>query len=82
LAWYDTFNEPLTYWNTSSAVSTTYMFWEARSFDQNLSHFDMSKVTAANNMFKYATEFRGIGLERWNMGQNEVRSKHLVYGSR
>jgi Mycoplasma protein of unknown function, DUF285 len=76
-AWYDTFNEPLTYWNTSSAISTAYMFWEARSFDQNLSHFDMSKVTAANHMFKYATKFRGIGVERWDMGQNEVRNERL-----
>lgn len=54
------------------------MFWEARSFNQNLSHFDMSKVTAANHMFKYATKFRGVGVERWDMSQNQVRNNPFV----
>jgi surface protein len=68
-AYQSDFNEPLTYWNTSSATDMSYMFWEARSFDQNLSHFDSSKVTVMNHMFKYATVFKGVGLERWNVAR-------------
>ena len=66
-AYQSDFNEPLTYWNTSSATDMSYMFWEARAFDQNLSHFDTSRVTVANHMFKYATVFKGAGVERWNV---------------
>lgn len=72
-AYEETFNEPLTYWNTSSAISMYAMFSNARAFDQNLSHFDMSQVTQAAFMFEWATSFRGIGTENWNVGQVEVR---------
>jgi hypothetical protein len=67
------FNEPLTFWNTSSAVSTEGMFSDCATFDQNLSNFDMSKVNNARNMFQNANMFRGTGLENWNMGRIYVR---------
>jgi surface protein len=86
-AYQSDFNEPLTYWNTSSATDMSYMFWEARAFDQNLSQFDTSRVTVANHMFKYATVFKGAGVERWNVARIEqfymmfdnVRWQRLVH---
>lgn len=68
------FNEPLTFWNTSSAVITEGMFSDCTSFNQNLSHFDMSKVTNAKNMFQNTNQFRGFGLENWNVGRIHVRT--------
>jgi hypothetical protein len=71
------FNEPLTYWNTSNADITEYMFADCASFDQSLAHFDMAKVTTANHMFENANSFRGVGLENWKMGKNYVRTDPL-----
>jgi hypothetical protein len=52
----DDFNEPLTNWNTSSALYMDYMFEGAASFNQPL-NFDTSHVTLMPGMFAMATAF-------------------------
>jgi hypothetical protein len=52
----DDFNEPLTNWNTSSALYMDYMFEGAASFNQPL-NFDTSHVTLMPGMFAMATSF-------------------------
>ena len=51
------FNEPLTNWNTASALNTQAMFVWNHVFNQPIGHFKMGKVTDTNNMFQQASKF-------------------------
>jgi surface protein len=50
-----TFNEDLTYWDTSGATKMTWMFYSCDAFNGDVSQWDVSSVTDMRGMFNGAS---------------------------
>ena len=57
----------LSNWTTISVNKMEEMFDDAKSFDADLSDWDVSNVTLMTNMFRQTNAFKGIGLDQWNI---------------
>jgi surface protein len=62
------FNEDITGWNTSSAITMASMFENARSFNQPLADWNVSSVTDMSFMFSRAISF-DEPLGEWNVSR-------------
>ena len=58
---------PISDWNTSQVTNMSYLFTGC-SFNEDISHWDVSKVTYMNGMFAVARLFNG-DISHWNVGQ-------------
>jgi surface protein len=58
-------NNPL-YWNTKSATNMSYLFYNANSFNQDISGWNTSNVTNMSNMFNSADVFNRP-IDKWNV---------------
>jgi hypothetical protein len=77
----ETFNEPLTNWNTSSAVTMRSMFDEgAIAFNQPVQHFDTRRVTNMNSMFASALAFNQPS--NFNTSQVTIPVCHVFWSVR
>ena len=60
-----TFNEDISFWDTSNVTRMYYMFYGAPLFNQNIGNWDTSNVSTTSNMFIGAASFnQNIG--NWN----------------
>lgn len=64
----DSFNQPISEWNTSSVINLKGMFFEAYSFNQSIDKWDISKVQNINYIFNGAIAFTFFDiLDKWNV---------------
>jgi len=54
---FDSFNEDISCWNTTSVASMDYMFSGAKAFNQPLASLDMSSIRSISHMFDGAESF-------------------------
>lgn len=66
-------------WNVSQVVDMSSMFRFAKSLNStmNLSNWDISNVKYTDEMFFYASTFRGYGIENWNT--SNIRSMREIF---
>ena len=55
--------------DTSNITEADAWFWEAESFNRDISGWDTSNMTKMRDMFNNARAFRGRNLSRWDVGQ-------------
>jgi uncharacterized Fe-S cluster-containing radical SAM superfamily protein len=60
------FNKDISFWNMSSVIDISKLFWSAWSFNGNLSQWDMSNVKETTDMFGGAHVFVRIGVNQWD----------------
>ncbi len=66
-------------WNVSTITDMSYMFYDAASFNQDISSWDVSSVTTMSNMFRGASAFnQSIG--SWNVSSVTDMS-YMFYGA-
>ena len=75
----DTFNEDL-FWDTSQVTTMKFMFYEASSFNGDLSSFDTSQVTTMALMFYEASSFNG-DLSSFDTSQVTTMDRMFYYAS-
>ncbi|NDK09277.1 BspA family leucine-rich repeat surface protein [Candidatus Gracilibacteria bacterium] len=61
-----TFNNDISYWNTSSGVNFEFMFDGAKAFNQNIGSWKMNNATSLLAMFRGASVFNQ-NLNSWNI---------------
>ena len=54
-------------WDVSNVTNMTNMFYNCKKFDCDLSNWNISKVTNMTNMFYNCSNFKGKGLENWDV---------------
>lgn len=59
--------EGLENWNMPKLTSSARVFEDCENFDCDVSNWDMSQCLDINQMFLGCTNFKGIGLEKWNI---------------
>jgi surface protein len=55
-------------WDLSHVANTSYMFYNAKAFNQPLNNWDVSKVTSMASMFNRATVFNQL-INNWDVGK-------------
>jgi len=74
-----TFNEDISQWDVSNAVSMKYMFWHAHEFNQNIiSNWDTSNVRSMEGMFGYALAFNNGSL---SSSSSVVENEYLLWNT-
>ena len=53
--------------NLSSCNDIRFAFYNATSFDEDLSGLSTGKISDFSGLFAYASSFKGAGIEHWNM---------------
>lgn len=73
----DTFDAPLN-WNTSSGENFSYMFYERRAFNQDISNWNMINAINLKHMFSKTTVFNQ-SLNAWNVSNVTNMSNMFFY---
>ena len=63
------FQKDLSKWSFKNLQEMEMMFRSATLFDSDLGRWDVSHVRKMDSAFAYATSFRGVGLDTWNVGE-------------
>lgn len=63
------FSGDLSKWIFKNLQEMEMMFHGAQVFDSDLGRWDVSHVRKMDSAFAYAVAFRGVGLEKWNVGE-------------
>ena len=72
------FNENISFWDTSNVTNMEYMFDVAHAFNQDISNWDTSNVTSMKNMFFSATSFNQ-DISSWDT--SSVNNMKSMFGS-
>ena len=72
------FNENISFWDTSNVTNMEYMFDVAHAFNQDISNWDTSNVTSMKNMFFSATSFNQ-DISSWDT--SSVTNMKSMFGS-
>ena len=63
------FSGDLSKWSFKNLQEMEMMFHGTQVFDSDLGRWDVSHVRKMDSAFAYAVAFRGVGLEKWNVGE-------------
>lgn len=63
------FSGDLSKWIFKNLQEMEMMFHGTQVFDSDLGRWDVSHVRKMDSAFAYAVAFRGVGLEKWNVGE-------------
>ena len=64
-------NFDISSWDVSNVTNTEFMFGFCNKFDCDLSYWDVSNVTNMYSMFTMCKNFKGKGLENWDVSKAE-----------
>ncbi|WP_129058980.1 MULTISPECIES: BspA family leucine-rich repeat surface protein [unclassified Chryseobacterium] len=68
-------------WDTGNVADMSYMFYNAKNFNQNIGNWNTVNVTTMKSMFYYATNFnQNIG--NWNTGKVTDMSEMFLYAEK
>ena len=72
------FNADISNWNVSSVENMNYMFKDCGIFDCDLSNWNVSNVISMKYMFQNCENFKGIGLDNWNVSKIKTMGGNMM----
>jgi surface protein len=67
-------------WDLSHVANTSYMFYNAKAFNQPLNNWNVSKVTSMASMFNRATVFNKL-INNWDVGKVRDMNNMFYYAT-